>query len=101
MAGIPDFDVMWWMTLTVGQAFGARDTSRIISKGRDVPTIVLARKVSMYVVRRLTKTSYPKLGRFFQRDHTTAMYGVSYTAHRCTVDPTFAGVVYRLLLELG
>ncbi len=35
--------------------------------------LTMARHVAMYLVRLLTELSYPEIGRYFGRDHTTCM----------------------------
>ena len=50
--------------------------SEIIGKNRSKET-VLPRQVSMYLIRDLVKTSFPDIGKFFGRDHTTVMHSVN------------------------
>lgn len=38
--------------------------------------LVRARWAAMYAVSRLTRLSYPQMGRLFGKDHTTVMHGV-------------------------
>ena len=36
----------------------------------------MARQVSMYIIRQLTKLSLPEIGRVFGRDHTTVIHSL-------------------------
>ncbi len=47
----------------------------IIGKDRS-QKMVEPRKVAMYMVRNMTNESYPKMGKIFNRDHTTIKYSV-------------------------
>ena len=51
------------------------DPKDILGKRRQ-RSLVLPRHVSMYLCRKHTERSFPELGRFFQRDHTTVQHGV-------------------------
>lgn len=52
--------------ITEGDIYTARKTANI----------VIPRQVAMYLAKVLTLRSYPEIGRFFKRDHTTVLYGV-------------------------
>ncbi|MBR5543487.1 MAG: chromosomal replication initiator protein DnaA [Oscillospiraceae bacterium] len=47
----------------------------IIGKDRSAK-MVEPRKIAMYMVRNMTNESYPKMGKIFNRDHTTIKYSV-------------------------
>ena len=38
--------------------------------------VTMARQVSMYIIRQLTKLSLPEIGRVFGRDHTTVIHSL-------------------------
>ncbi len=48
----------------------------ITGKNRSKET-VYPRQIAMYLIRELVKTSYPDIGKFFGRDHTTVMHSVN------------------------
>lgn len=52
------------------------DPQDLLGPSRD-PTVVHARQVAMTVTRSRTAMSYPRIGRWWQRDHTTVMNAVS------------------------
>ncbi|MBQ0110939.1 MAG: chromosomal replication initiator protein DnaA, partial [Oscillospiraceae bacterium] len=54
--------------------------SDIISKRKTAP-VVFARQVAMYITKELTELSYDKIGKFFDRDHTTVLYNVEKIEH--------------------
>lgn len=51
------------------------DPKDVLGKRRQ-RSLVLPRHVCMYLCRHHTERSFPELGRFFQRDHTTVQHGV-------------------------
>ena len=55
----------------------------MISKRRDKPT-VLARQEAMYRMRKETTPSLPAIGRKFNKDHTTVIYGI--ICHKAIMD---------------
>jgi chromosomal replication initiator protein len=72
----------------------------LLAKRRNDRTVVWARKVAMYVARRKCGLSYPYLGRYFDRDHTTVMAAERRVFSRILKDESFAAVVNRLMLEV-
>jgi chromosomal replication initiator protein len=61
------------ITTTVCEAFGI--TARELMQGRSA-RVVRARHMVWWLCRQMTDMSYPDLGRYFGRDHTTIIYGV-------------------------
>jgi chromosomal replication initiator protein len=51
---------------------------------------VEARQAAMWLARQAAGRSYPAIGRVFNRDHTTVIYGVSRTEQRMATDYAFA-----------
>lgn len=45
------------------------------------------RQVAMYLAKRLTRRTLPELGKLFDRDHTTVLYGIRATEERRATDP--------------
>jgi chromosomal replication initiator protein len=58
--------------LTCAKFFGVPFTD-IISYNRGSGTIMLARKLAMYLARKMTFASWPELGEAFRRDHSTIL----------------------------
>ena len=52
----------------------ALDVAEVLSTRRDTRSVVRARQVLTYVLRRRFELSYPELGRLLGRDHTTCMH---------------------------
>ena len=51
------------------------DPKTIMGQSRKAD-IVLARQVSMYIIRSITNLSLPEVGKFFGQHHTTVMHSV-------------------------
>jgi chromosomal replication initiator protein len=62
--------------------------------------IARARQVAMFLCRKHTGLSFPALGRFFQRDHTTVQHGVEKVQAALPGDRELALLVQRLELAL-
>jgi chromosomal replication initiator protein len=45
------------------------------------------RQIAYYLSRKLTKKTYPVLGRLFNRDHSTVVFGVQQARRRIARDP--------------
>lgn len=58
------------------------------------------RQVAMYLAVELTSASYPQVGRAFDRDHTTVLYGVRKIREALAVDHDLARVVGELTARL-
>ena len=59
------------------------------------------RHVAYYLVRRLTKLSYPQIGRFFgDRDHTTILSGVKRIAHNKPNDYILAAQIEKIIAKM-
>lgn len=57
-----------------GKCYGI-EVSDIMSTSR-TKEVTMARQVSMYIIRQLTKLSLPEIGRVFGRDHTTVIHSL-------------------------
>lgn len=51
------------------------------------------RQIAMYLARELTGASYPKLARYFRRDHTTVLFAWRETIARMAADARFKAEV--------
>jgi len=56
---------------------------------RRMNTIVVPRQMAMALSREFTDQSLPKIGRYFERDHTTVIYAVRRIAEREAAEPEF------------
>lgn len=61
----------------------------------------LARQVAMYLAKKSCHHSYPQIGRFFERDHTTVLHAVNITEVRIERDHEFQRRVYSLRSRLA
>jgi chromosomal replication initiation ATPase DnaA len=58
--------------------------------------VVFVRQVAMYLCRRVTGVSYPKIADFFHRDHSTVIHAENSIARRLDCEPAFARTVDKL-----
>lgn len=65
----------------------------LLSERRSPPMAVEARMVAMYLCRHITPYSLPRIGRFFDRDHTTVMHAIR------TVERRMQDSAYRERVE--
>ena len=49
---------------------------------------VYARQEAMYISRMLTGYSFPRIGQYFKKDHTTIIHGIKTVEKRIKADPT-------------
>lgn len=68
------------------------DTSQIMGTSRK-GNIVIARQVSMYVIRTLTNQSLPEIGKFFNQHHTTVMHSVEKIEKQMQNDPELSRAI--------
>ncbi len=67
----------------------------ILSKDRR-DFVAFARQVAMYLCRKMTGQSYPKIGAFFTRDHSTVVHAEQSLAMRIIGSPQFARTVEKI-----
>ncbi len=72
-----------------------------VLSARQTEDVVLARHVAMHLARRLTRHSYPAIGRRFGRDHTTVMHADRAVAARCRDDAELRRRVEALAAALS
>ena len=82
----------------VCEAFGI-DATDMASRTRDW-RISRPRQVAMYLARELTPWSYPNLGRFFHRDHSTVIHAIQQVDKRIAESKELAWKVNALKLQL-
>ncbi len=75
------------------------DHIRLRSPHRDQKT-AMARHLAIYFCRALTPASFPQLGIFFSRDHSTIIHGYRVIQNRIATQPEFARFVERLRAEI-
>ncbi len=63
--------------------------------------IAFPRQIAMYLSRSLTEYSLPEIGAAFGgRDHTTVMYACEKISKKMNVDPFFAALINKIIMEL-
>lgn len=62
---------------------------------------VLARHVAMFLAYEMTPASYPQLGMFFDRDHTSVLAAVRRVRRLMQTDPALAGRLNQLRRALS
>jgi len=63
---------------------------------RRTQRVAVPRQLAMYLCRRLTRASYPRIGELFGRDHSTVMHATDATERRCKTDAAFHATVAEL-----
>ena len=58
--------------------------------------ISLPRQIAMHLAREYTEHTLEEIGLYFNRDHTTVMYGLTKIKHRCETDRLFRDLVAKL-----
>ena len=71
----------------------------LVSERRDQHT-AFARQLAMYLCREVTHASFPVIGKFFGRDHSTVMHAHKIIRARMRAQPEFADKVAELVQEL-
>ncbi len=83
---------------TTAQAYGF-SVEDVLSSSRRQP-LVLCRQISMYLCRELTDLSLPKIGEYFNRDHTTVLHSVEKVKRILRSDRAVFDRVNQLTQEL-
>ncbi|HTR61981.1 MAG TPA: helix-turn-helix domain-containing protein [Candidatus Binataceae bacterium] len=71
----------------------------LVSERRDQHT-AFARQLAMYLCREVTHASFPVIGKFFGRDHSTVMHAHKIIRARMKAQPEFADKVAELVQEM-
>jgi chromosomal replication initiation ATPase DnaA len=88
-------------TITAFVAYGLRvRLNDLMSKSRAQHT-AFARQMAMYLCRRLTHQSFPQIGRYFDRDHATAIHAYRLIERRMNNDVGFRHTVELLERDLS
>ena len=83
---------------TTAHAYGF-SVEDVLSSSRRQP-LVLCRQISMYLCRELTDLSLPKIGEYFNRDHTTVLHSVEKVKRILRSDRAVFDRVNQLTQEL-
>ena len=68
---------------------------------RQTKDIVVARQISMYIMRELTDLSYPKIGEVFKgKDHTTIMHACKKVENLCKKDQNITSQINDIINKL-
>jgi hypothetical protein len=57
------------------------------------------RAIAMWLMRKLMNASFPLMGRFYFRDHSTAMYGVQRVEEKRRLNPAFDALLRSMEKE--
>ncbi|WP_458863105.1 chromosomal replication initiator protein DnaA [Acidaminobacterium chupaoyuni] len=76
-------------------SFYNASADRIMGKSK-TQDVVMPRQVTMYLMRDMTDLSYPEIGRFMHRDHTTVIHAEAKVKELLAKDQTFAAAVADL-----
>ncbi len=71
----------------------------LLSLRRDHHT-AFARQLAMFLCREVTRASFPVIGKFFGRDHSTVVHACKIIAARMAERPDFADKVHALKQDL-
>lgn len=71
-------------------------TSERILGNAKTKDVVVPRQVAMYLIREMTDMSFPEIGRFMGRDHTTVLHAINKTQDQMAKDDNFAAAVSDL-----
>ena len=63
---------------------------------RRTQNVAIPRQLAMYLCRRMTTASYPRIGELFGRDHSTVMHAAEATERRRKTDAVFHATVEEL-----
>ncbi|ODN71207.1 helix-turn-helix domain-containing protein [Methylobrevis pamukkalensis] len=69
---------------------------REMRSARRARPVVRARQIAMYLARHMTRASLPQIGRTFERDHTTVIWGIAQIERQMLADPVIAGTLERI-----
>jgi len=83
----------------VAQIYGL-SIVKLTSKSRH-KTIIRPRNLALFLCRHYTDVSYVTLGKLFNRDHSTIMYGVNQIERGLSINPKLAQEVNYLTQHLG
>jgi len=75
-------------------------TEEEILSERRTASLVLARRVAMYIARKTTDLSFDKIGEYFGRDHATVLYNVNQIEKFLTEKPYERGLVEDIIKNL-
>ena len=76
-----------------------RVTPEQIMEHRRFQAFSWARHVAFYLARESTSLSFPAIGKYFNRDHSTVIHGWNVVRERMAERPMFASEVRRLMEE--
>jgi chromosomal replication initiation ATPase DnaA len=68
----------------------------VILADRKTQRVIFVRQLAMYISRRVAGLSYPVIGAFFKRDHSTVIHAENLIAVRIDSEPAFAHTVDKL-----
>jgi len=63
--------------------------------------VSFARQVAFFLIRNLSSASFPAIGVYFQKDHSTVMYGCAQIKERMEKHPETARLIAKMSLRVG
>ncbi len=72
----------------------------VIMGERRTKEVATARQIAMYLLRELAGMSHLKVGKYFDKHHTTIMYGINETEKRMASDEEFKETVETLIKDI-
>ena len=75
-------------------------TKRELRSHRRQRELTTVRHAVLYLCRELTERSYPQIGNFFDRDHTSVIYADRRAAERLKTEREFREIVWRIRRNL-
>jgi chromosomal replication initiation ATPase DnaA len=94
-------EIVHRVTTLVCAEFGV--TKREILNKRHQAHLVVPRRIVMYILRKRYRLSFPVIGTFLDKDHSTVIYAVRKAEKQVRDDPAYCDCVYALIgkLDLG
>jgi chromosomal replication initiator protein len=90
---------MQQIAATVARMAHLRGRNPLMAPRRDQHT-AFARQLAMYLCREVTHASFPIIGQFFGRDHSTVLHACKTITARACAQPEFAEKLKALVEEL-
>ncbi len=92
---LPSFEIL----RAVAEAYGVSVDD--LEGKRRMRTVVEARQLAVYFLRKINDLSYVAIGKIIGRDHTTAIHSYNKVSHRIETRPDFKSFVEKILGSFG
>ena len=81
----------------IAKAFGV--TENDITSNKRQANVVLARQVTMYVIKEVTDLKLQEIGNYFEQNHTTVLYGINQAKKKMDSNPQVKAVAVSAINE--